>query len=382
MRRALAVALLFLLPTSTAFAQGADFGAQAKLLFRIGACGGNDPLPATVDAKMVDAHCKELAAKKDRYKTRWIDVAAPYLAKIVPAGLPDKLVYPFGGGDLLTALATFPNAKEITTLSLELAGDVRRVETLTKPQLAAALATNRQNIGRLFAVAHSKTTNLTIVTKGDLPGQILFALTALALHGYEPLSLRYFKISPNGDLVYLSQAELDGAMAEAGKLKGAARLKAEQEIFKNLELTFRKLGDATAPVKTFRHISANLDDDHVKADPGPLKHLEQKGKVAAMTKAASYLLWWGNFSLIRQYLLDHMVWMISDSTGIPPRYAEPAGFEQVTYGKFNGPFLPAGMGEGNAFKKLWSTNPQVALPFRYGYPDNSRNAHMMVTRKK
>jgi hypothetical protein len=377
-----AVLLLVLLLTArTAAAQGADFGVQARLLYRVGACGGNDPLPATVDPKMVEAHCKQLADKMARYKQRWIDVAVPYLAKIVPANLPDKVVYPFGGGDLLTALATFPNAKEITSLSLELAGDVRRIESLDKAQLRAALEVNRQNIGRLFAVAHSKTTNLTLVTKGDLPGQIFYSLVALALYDFEPVSLRYFEISPAGELVYYSQADLDAALAEAAKLRGAARTKAELAIFQNMEIGYKKRGEAGAP-RIFRHISANLDDVHLKADPGPIKHLEQKGKVAAMTKAASYLLWWNEFSIIRQYLLDHAVFMISDSTGIPPRYAEPAGFEQITYGKFQGPFLPAGRVEGNSFRKLWQANPVVALPFRYGYPDSNRNAHMMVTRKK
>ena len=40
------------------------------------------------------------------------------------------------------------------------------------------------------------------------------------------------------------------------------------------------------------------------------------GEVAAITKAASYLLWRGDFSRIRDYLLDNMVWMVSDSSGI------------------------------------------------------------------
>src|SRR6185503_20923977 len=147
MRFALAVALCFAFH-GTAAAEGADFGPQARLLFRIGACGGNDPLPATVDAKMVEQHCKELSGRMARYRSRWIDLAVPYLAKVVPSAVPDKVVYPFGGGDLLTALATFPNAMEITSLSLELAGDVRRIESLTKPQLRAALEVNRQNIFR------------------------------------------------------------------------------------------------------------------------------------------------------------------------------------------------------------------------------------------
>ena len=45
--------------------------------------------------------------------------------------MPKTVVYPFGGGDLLSALVAFPDATEITTISLEQAGDPRRLRTLT-----------------------------------------------------------------------------------------------------------------------------------------------------------------------------------------------------------------------------------------------------------
>ncbi len=92
-----------------------------------------------------------------------------------------------------------------------------------------------------------------------------------------------------------------------------------------------------APVQILRHVSFNLDDFHLKADPGLLAHLNSKGKVASMTKAATHLLWDTHFSLIRGYLTDHTDWMISDSTGLPPRFATAAGFVQDTYGVFDGP---------------------------------------------
>ena len=77
----------------------------------------------------------------------------------------------------------------------------------------------------------------------------------------------------------------------------------------NIELKFRKPGRTHE--QTYRHIMANLDDAHLKADPRALKHLEKKGNVAAMTKAASYLLSFGEFSTMRKYVIDHVDWMVS-----------------------------------------------------------------------
>jgi hypothetical protein len=361
---------------SAAASDGQDFTPQVKALFRVAACGGGEALPQGVDAKMVDGHCQQLERSIAKYRLKWVDKAMPYLAGIVPANVPTTVVYPFGGGDLLTALATFPRASEITTLSLERAGDARSIDTLRGGKLREALGENLRNVQRLFAVAHSRTDNLSIVSKGELPGELLFVLVALKVHGYEPVSLRYFRLEADGSIHYLTADEI-------GTAEKAAKRKIDKlGIFANMELKIRKQGDAKAPIVTYRHLAANLDDSHLAKDPSPIEHLKKKGRVAAMTKAASYLLWWGEFSTIRNYLLANVEWMISDSTGIPPKYAVPAGFVQETYGTFDGPFLPAGRTWTADFKKLWKTNPYKELPFRYGYPDNARHSHMMVTRRE
>ena len=98
-----------------------------------------------------------------------------------------------------------------------------------------------------------------------------------------------------------------------------------------------------------------------------IEHLERKGKVAVMTKAASFLLWCDDFSQIRNYLLEHIAWMISDASGIPPRYAEPAGFEQITYGDFTGPYFiqdPSNDARGVHEDVERAAAPRPAVPVR------------------
>jgi hypothetical protein len=367
------ISLVVLAPRAALAADaGHDFTPQARALFRIAACGDVAPLPPGVDGKIVGAHCKQLERAVDRYRKRWVDKAVPYLGGVVPADIPTTVVYPFGGGDLVTALATFPRATEITTLSLEHAGDARLIDDLRGARLKAALDENRRNVQRLFAVAHSKTSNLSIVTKGELPGQLVFVLVALKVHGYEPIGLHYFRLQPDGSIHYLTTEEI-----------ASVKEKREREaLFSNMELRIRKQGAGGGRELVYRHLAANLDDEHLAKDPSPIAHLRKKGRVAAMTKAASYLLWWREFSTIRDYLLAQAEWMISDSTGIPPKFARGAGFVQDTYGRFEGPFLAGGRPWVEDFRRLWKSNPYRELPFRYGYPDNARHAHMMVMRKE
>jgi hypothetical protein len=102
-----------------------------------------------------------------------------------------------------------------------------------------------------------------------------------------------------------------------------------------------------------------------------------------MTKAASFLLWWDDFSQIRDYLLANTQWMISDASGIPLRYADKAGFELVTYGDFTGPyFIQDPIGARKELIKLWAEEPHRDLPFRFGYPDKDKNNHLMVMQPK
>src|SRR5215468_9847119 len=281
MRLFLAPIALATLAFSVASAQtapppaGQDFIEEARKIYRDVDCGGAD--------RPENAHCRELTSLYERYKTKWLAPAMPWLAKLVPAGLPKQVVYPFGGGDLLTALATFPDMTEFTTISLEPAGDVRKIDNIKPGRLQIQLDQLRKNLGKLFAVAHSRTENLSIEAHGDLPGQIVFTMAALAIHGYEPVSLRYFHFNPDGTLRYLSAEDIAAAEKDLQKKSSNAK---EMAILGDAEIQFRKAGDAAAPVKTLRHVAFNLDDKHLAADPSLIAHLDAKGKITAMTKAA------------------------------------------------------------------------------------------------
>jgi hypothetical protein len=326
-------------------------------------------LPPQIDKKLVDAHCTQLQSSFAEYKREWLDVAGPFIAKLRPAGLPTTVVYPFGGGDLVSALATYPDATELTTVSLEIAGDIRAIDKADNKRLAGELAQLRDHLGKLFLKAHSRTINLDIETRGAIPGEAAFTMAALAIHGYEPVTLRYFTFNPDGTLKWLTEEDI-----QKNKADGRAG------PFANAEIRFRKPGESK--VRILRHVAYDLSDQNLKRMPALLKHLEAKGKVSAMTKAASHLLWDdGNFSVIRDYLMTHTDWMISDTTGVPPRIAKKYGFVQDVYGAYEWPepFGTVNNTDAQAFHDMFKT--ATPITFRYGYPDNKSHGHIVVTHK-
>jgi len=384
------VGLLLLLTGRQAAAEGDEYAAQVKVMFRIAACGNTtDAIPERLSQHSIDAHCQVMERVYNAYKKAWVDKAEPFIAKLRPANVPATVVYPFGGGDLSSLLTVYPDATDLTTISLEAAGDVRTVDSIDKKRLVTDLDTISKDINRLYKAAHSTTQSPQQASHSILPGTIMMALAGLAVHDMTPVQLRYFDIEADGSLRYLTAKELDERAEKIGrpyrtKKKWVEHFWYEQHsAFANVEIQFRPRGDEKAPLRTYRHILANLDDKHMKADDRVLKYLKSKGKVAVMTKAASFLLWWDDFSQIRDYLLANTQWMISDASGIPLRYADKAGFELITYGDFTGPYFTQDpIGARKELIKLWTDEPHRDLPFRFGYPDKDKHNHLMVMQPK
>ena len=89
-----------------------------------------------------------------------------------------------------------------------------------------------------------------------------------------------------------------------------------------------------------------------------------------MTKAASYLLSFDAFSTMRKYLIDHVEWMVSDATGVAPKWGKPAGFEYETYGAFERAAHPGRQRhrEGLAHR-VRARSRSASSAFRFGYYD-------------
>jgi hypothetical protein len=376
------LALALAAPDTSASDTPADFIDDVKLLYQVVTCQGG-ALPPALDPKAVEAYCGLQRPRFKGYRDHWGTTAKDFLVKLQPPGLPGELVYPFGGGDLMSALTAYPEATTITTLSLELAGDPRRLSSLKDP------ATLRQSLMSLASVSASTLMSndslsklLSATQRGELPAQLSMHLMGLALFDLEPVSVRYFRVEPDGTLHYYTLAEvqaLDGKTAHS--LNADWKSPDFSEAFSNVEVQFVPRGQPQAPRRVHRHLAADLSNDGLtRKAPGVLKHLEAKGRVAAMTKAASYLLWTAPFAVVRQYLVSHAAYMVSDSTGVPPHFWKAAGCTVQAYGSFQKSFLKAWEGTQDEFRTQFAA--AKPLPMRFGYPDGSeqRRSHLLSVR--
>ena len=67
-------------------------------------------------------------------------------------------------------------------------------------------------------------------------------------------------------------------------------------------------------------------------------------------------------------------------TAETPGWARAAGFEQIPFGRFEGPFLGGDNRPTEVFRKLWAEEA-APLTFRFGYPDRAGHDHLLITRR-
>ncbi|MGV3621432.1 MAG: hypothetical protein ACO1OB_11480 [Archangium sp.] len=364
--------MLFAFVAMTVAAAPAEFIDDVRPLFRTVSC--QDQAPGAV------AYCATQKPRFEKYREKWGVTARTFLTPLLPANRAKEVVYPFGGGDVMSALQVFPDAPVVTTLSLELAGDPRRLARLTD---AAALTKSLAAISNASASTlmsnDSLSKNLSATQRGELPGQLSMHLMGIAMAGGEPVSVRYFRIEDDGSLHYFSAEEialLDGTTAT--QLKGSWKPPDFSPAFANVEVQFVPAGQPNATRRIHRHIAANLANDSLPA--GLLPHLKSKGRVTSMTKAASYLLWREAFSNVRDWLLESSDVMVSDSTGIPPRHWLARGCTVEAYGKFEKSFLGTWEPYQEELRKVFATAGK--LPMRFGYPDGSEKKmnHLLIAK--
>ncbi len=359
----------------------AEFIDDVRGLFQVVTCQ-DGAAPAPLDAKTVAAYCAKMTPRFQRFREHWGVTARDFIAAQRPQALPPELVYPFGGGDLMMALTSFPDAQVITTLSLELAGDPRRLKRVTdKALLAQSLNALDEAATTTLLSNDSKSVNLSKLQRGELPGQLSMHLMGLALHDLVPVSVRFFRVEDDGALHYYTATEIDALEGvKATRLKETWKSPDFSPAFANVEVQYVPKGQPSAPRRVHRHIGANLSDEGLSKAPGLQRHLTGKGRVAAMTKAASYLLWNQNFAQLRDFLVAHADFMISDSTGVPPRYWKKQGCSVETFGSFQRSFLGTWEGYQAELREAFASAKK--LPMRFGYPDGSpeKRNHFMVAR--
>lgn len=282
-----------------------------------------------------------------------LDVEQAFAAQELADVADDAVFYPFGGPDILNALALFPDAPTYTLLGLEPVGPLPKAELVADGKTLPAVQRALQFVLRnnLF-ITDSMAKQLH-----DRVGVAALLAFFLVRANYAIVAARPVTLGPDGAVVDDTAAEHD--------LRG-------------IELVVRR--NDRAQLQHVRYFSGNINDDYFSRTPGLTAHLLSQGSFTTMIKAASYLLYYPAFDDVRALVLARSAAIVTDTSGLPFHHLDKPAWQLSLYGTYKNPISAFAERCQPDLKAALQQHARGPLPFSYGYTYPGHN-HVVVARR-
>ena len=225
------------------------------------------------------------------------------------------MFYMFSGPDFLYANAFYSKATTYVLSALEPPGAVPDLTRLPHGALEAALYNVEHSLGSILSFSFFITKKMKVdlhasEISGTLPILYVFlARSGKTIHSVTPVAL------DDKGAVYVGNQN-PGSNATHG-----------------LRIAF---SGKDGVERTLYYFSTDLSNPGVKAS-GFLKFCETLAPGNSLIKSASYLMHSGNFSTVRNFILNQSSTIIQDDSGIPLGYYNPKKWRFFPFGRYAGP---------------------------------------------
>ena len=147
-----------------------------------------------------------------------------------------------------------------------------------------------------------------------------------------------------------------------------------------MKITFSGPGAAAGHPQTLYYFKTDLSNGGKSS--GFLKWCAGQGPGLSLLKAASYLMHTGEFSAVRNFLLQNSRVIIEDDSGIPFRDLLGAHFDVRVYGTYQGPIQLFAKNYQPDLEKAFRESSPGPLGFGFGYHwQTERGMLILATRK-
>ena len=311
---AAAVAALFLAAAVPARAANiATPDDTARFLAGMAPSADSPLTPLTSDPSW-QRHAKFLDHAFGQLEQRQLSKIRAWAAVNLAAPRP-TMFYMFSGPDFLYADAFHSKATTYVLSALEPVGSVPDLERLPRGGIGAALHSVERSLGSILSFSFFITKQMkTDLHGGQLSGTLPILYVLLARSG---------KTIRDVSLIALDD---QGAAYFGNEKPGPNATRGVRIIF---------AGDDGAE-KTLYYFSTDLSNSGVRVS-GFLKFCAALAPGNSLLKSASYLLYSGNFSTVRNFLLANSATIIQDDSGIPLAYYSPKRWRLFPFGRYAGP---------------------------------------------
>lgn len=257
-------------------------------------------------------------------------------------GRTRTLVYPFGGPDLLYAMAMFPGATNYVLLGLEPAGGLPDLENADPGSVVAsldrhALSVNTQLLHGYFITKDMKTD----FSNGPLQGVTPVLLTALGL--------------------------------EQARINGIQNTNAGGNPAVQIDFTLPGQGR-----KSVTYVSGDLSNGGFNGSYQAWLSSIGSDSVAYF-KAASYLMQDSGFSSAKNWVLGNCRAIVQDDSGIPYKAFDQARWDIHLFGRYSSPIeFFARHSQPDLRAAYQAAGPRPGITFGSGYQMKAPDANLMI----
>jgi len=313
LRIATLAGVMLLTAVATVHAQTATVDDTAKFLAGMMPSADSPLVPLTNDpawqrhAKFFDGAFEKLEQRQISRIRAWADtnLAAP----------KPTMFYMFSGPDFLYANAFHSKASTYVLSALEPVGAVPDLSRLSRGGIASALYNVERSLGSVLSFSFFITKQMkTDLQAGQISGTLPILYVFLARSGMTVRSVSPISLDDQG------------AAHFAGENAGPNAVRGVRIIF----------AGSDGQEKTLYYFSTDLSNSGVKAS-GFLKFCATLAPANSLIKSASYLLHSGNFTTVRDFLLNNSATIIQDDSGIPLAYYSAKKWRFFPFGRYLGP---------------------------------------------
>ena len=337
---------------------------QARYLAGLPVAEGS-PLKELEKSPEWQDYSKNLEADWARLRERRLDQMIAWSTKELQPQIDPKanLFYVFGGPDLVSVAALYPEAPVYILCGLEPVGQVPQLTSLRKPLLDRAMGNLRRTLNTTVRASFFKTMDMA----GDL--------TRTELRGVMPL-LYLFAARSDARLIDMHMLEIDdagnpkelGAGEKVGSGIPAARLRIQR---KGME----------KPQEIY-YVRLNVENSMLEHTPGFFAFLKHYAPANSFFKAASFILHDGKkFSKMRDFMLENTRTILQDDSGMPYEAMKPSNWSFALYGTYLRPLSPFGRHYQTDLAKAFKDGPVKELPFVTGYRHPGESNLLLAVRK-
>ena len=295
------------------------------------------------------------------FDTAWSALEKRQLAKIrawsgehIPQRQP-VVFYMFSGPDFLYADAFFPDASTYVLSGLEPVGTVPDVEGLSRGALAGEVGRLQRSLNSVLSFSFFITKKMKRELRGGrLSGTLPILYVFLARSG---------KTIDDVSLVALDE---DGTVQPADAAKGS-RAQGAKIMFSGSD----------GKKRTLYYFSTDISDGGFERS-GFQAFCAKLGRGDSLLKSASYLMHSGNFSKVRDFVLEHSDAVVQDNSGIPVRYFKDGEWKLSPFGNYLRPLSIFPRAYQRDLSALYRKARAGPLDFGIGYRWRPRQSNLLL----